>query len=114
MYWVTLPAWFWIAYYLLILVIFCSAILSIIRKILFISSIITLIFTITVPIISLINSIERPADQTEFDHLVIQLQQGAIWSIYTLIGYAYLLVWFVFFLLNFKMSGLNKKTSPEL
>jgi len=109
--WVTLPAWFWITYYLFILMIFCSAIYSIIRKKLFISSIIALIFTITVPIISLINSIERPADQTEFDHLLLQLQQGAIWSIYTLVGYAYLLFWFVFFLL--KKSDLNKRTSPE-
>lgn len=93
MYWVTLPAWFWIGYYLFILIIFTSSIFNIIKKRMFISSFIALLITITVPMISLINSIDRPVEQNEYEHLLIQLKQGSIWCIYTCIG----LVWFVFF-----------------
>lgn len=113
MYWVTLPARFWIGYYLFILIIFSSSIFNIIKKRMFISSFIALLFTITVPMISLIKSIDRPVDQNEFEHLLIQLRQGSIWALYTVIGYVCLLVWFVFFLLNFKMSPQIKKTSPK-
>jgi hypothetical protein len=97
MYWVTLPAWFWIGYYLLILIIFSSSIFNIIRKTMFLSTFIALLFTITVPMISLMNSIERSVDQNEFEHLLNQLKQGSLWSIYTFIGYLYLLACLVCF-----------------
>lgn len=113
MYWVTLPAWFWINYYLFIFMIFSSSIFNIFKKRMFLSSYTALLFVITVPMISLMNSIDRPVDQNEFEHLLIQLKQGSIWAIYTFIGYVCMLVWFVFFLLNFKMSAQIKKTSPK-
>jgi hypothetical protein len=102
MYWVTLPFWFWIAYYLLILLFFTTAIYCIIKKRMTVYSMIALIFTITVPMISLIFSIGRPIDQTEFEYLALQLKQGSLWSIYSSIGYVYLLVWFIVVLLTSK------------
>ncbi|MFJ7646869.1 hypothetical protein ACIQ1H_04925 [Lysinibacillus sp. NPDC097279] len=36
----------------------------------------------------------------EFEHLLIQLQQGYFWSIYVIIAYLYLLVWWGIFLFN--------------
>lgn len=62
-----------------------------------IMSIVAIIFTLTVPIISLISSIGRAEGLNEFEHFISQLQQGSIWSIYTIIGYLYLFVWLVWF-----------------
>jgi hypothetical protein len=52
---------------------------------------------VTVPLIGLISSIGRAEGLNEFEFLVNQLQQGSIWSIYTIIGCLYLLVWWVLF-----------------
>jgi hypothetical protein len=65
-------------------------------------SIIAIVFAITVPIIGLVNSIGRAEGLNEFEHLLNQLQQGAIWSIYVITGYLYALVWWILFFLKSK------------
>jgi hypothetical protein len=69
------------------------------------SSILAIIFAITVPIISLINSIGRVEGMNEFEHFISQLQQGAIWSLFTIIGYLFLLAWWVLFLFKIKTKN---------
>ena len=44
-------------------------------------SFISIVFVVTVPIMSLLNSIGRGEGLNEFGHLLSQLQQGAIWSL---------------------------------
>jgi hypothetical protein len=100
MYRETLPNWFWAIYYLFILTTLGTAIFSVVRKKMKIISVVAIILTVTVPIISLINSMGRTEGMNEFEHLVSQLQQGSIWSIYTIVGYAFLLVWWILFLLK--------------
>lgn len=102
MYWETLPNWVWIIYYLFLLATLGTAISSVIRKKMLKLSIIAIVLTMTVPVISLINSIGRAEGLNEFEHLVTQLQQGAIWSIYTIIGFLFLIVWWVIFLFKNK------------
>jgi hypothetical protein len=94
MYFETLPNWFWVIYYLFLLTTLGTSFLSYIRKKLEILSVIAIVFTVTVPLIGLISSIGRAEGLNEFEFLVNQLQQGSIWSIYTIIGCLYLLVWF--------------------
>nr|WP_113755649.1 hypothetical protein [Brevibacillus laterosporus] len=106
----TFPSWFWIIYYLFLFKTLKTAIFSLIRKRIRSLSIIAIVFTITVPIISLLNSIGRKEGLNEFEHLFNQLQQGAIWSIYVIIGYLYILVWWLFF---FKKNK-NKNEVPLL
>ncbi len=65
-------------------------------------SIVAIVFCVTVPIISLINCIGRLPGMNEFEYLIFQLQQGATWSIFTIVGYLYLLFWWVLFLLKRK------------
>ena len=66
---------------------------------------IAIVFVITVPIVSLINSIGRGEGLNEFEHLLNQLQQGVIWSIYVVLGYLFLLAWwFVLIFLNKKRT----------
>ncbi|WP_243291787.1 hypothetical protein [Bacillus sp. FJAT-47783] len=102
MYWETLPNWFWAIYYLFLFTTLGTAIFSFIKKKRNILSIVAIAFTVTIPIISLINSIGRPEGMHELEHLVSQLQQGAIWSIISIIGYLFLLVWWVLFLFKTK------------
>ncbi|MED4752539.1 hypothetical protein [Brevibacillus choshinensis] len=104
MYWETLPNWFWVLYYLFLLATFGTALFSVIRKKMIRLSILAIIFVVTVPIISLINSIGRTEGMNEFEHLISQIQQGAIWSIFTVIGYLFLLVWWVLFLLKARLT----------
>ncbi|KHE68117.1 hypothetical protein [Halobacillus sp. BBL2006] len=98
MQWESLPDWIWAIYYLFFITTLGTAILSIVKRDNKSWSIVAALFTITVPIVSLINSIGRPVGMNEFEYLVSQLQQGAFWSIYVLIGYFFLLGWWGLFL----------------
>lgn len=102
----TLPDWFWIIYYSILLITLGATIFSLVRKKLISLSIIAIIFTMTIPLVSLIYSIGRSEGHNEFEHLFSQLQQGAIWSIYVSIGYLYLLIWWLLF---FNDKELKKK-----
>ncbi|MFZ3591256.1 hypothetical protein ACOI1C_18940 [Bacillus sp. DJP31] len=98
MYWETLPTWFWIIYYLCLLTSLGTAIFSVIRKKIIGLSIIAIFLTMTVPLISFLNSMGRAEGLNEFEHLVNHLQQGSVWSFYTILGYVYLLIWWVLLL----------------
>jgi hypothetical protein len=102
MYWETLPSWVWVIYYLFLLITLGTAILNVIRKKMISLSIITIVLSITVPIISMINSIGRVNGMNEFEHFVTQLQQGSIWSIYAVIGILYLFVYWVMILVKIR------------
>ncbi|CAM4147759.1 hypothetical protein [Lederbergia lenta] len=104
MYWETLPNWFWAIYYLLLIATLGIAVFSIVKKKMKSLSIVAIVFCVTVPVISLINSIGRPEEMNEFEHLISQLQQGAIWSIFTIVGYSFLLVWWFLFLFKSKTT----------
>ncbi len=98
----TLPNWFWAIYYIILISTLAAGIFSIIRKKIRALSVLTIVFTLTVPIISFLNSIGRGEGMNEFEHFISQLQQGTIWSIYTTIGYIFIVVWWVLFLDNRK------------
>ncbi|MFP7237255.1 hypothetical protein [Bacillus altitudinis] len=102
----TLPDWFWALYYLFFLATLGTAIFSVVKNKHRGLSILTIGFTVTIPIISLINSIGRVEGMNEFEHLFSQLRQGAVWAIFTVIGYIFLLVWWV--LILFKSKSKNK------
>ncbi|MEC1184429.1 hypothetical protein [Bacillus altitudinis] len=104
--WETLPNWFWALYYLFFLTTLGTAIFSVVKNKHSGLSILTIVFTVTIPMISLINSIGRVEGMNEFEHLFSQLRQGAVWSIFTVIGYIFLLVWWV--LILFKSKSKNK------
>ncbi|WP_164669771.1 hypothetical protein [Virgibacillus doumboii] len=98
----TLPNWFWIIYCLLLLTTLITAIYSFAKKKMEGFSILAIVITVTVPVVSLINSIGRTEGMNEFEHLVSQLQQGAIWSVFVVLGYLFLLLWWISFLLKVK------------
>ena len=97
MYWETLPNWFWAINYLFLLTTLGTAIFCVIKRKMKGLSVTAIVFTLIVPIVSLINSIGRVEGMNEFEHLVSQFQQGAIWSVFVIIGYLFLLVWWVLF-----------------
>lgn len=85
---------FWIIYYLLLMTIFVRAIYSVIKKKQIPLAMIAILVIISVPMVSLMNSIGRPLGMNEFEFLAREFKQGALWAILTTTGYLYLLVWF--------------------
>ncbi|WP_445492711.1 hypothetical protein [Niallia sp. 03133] len=107
MHWETLPNWFQIIYYLFLLITFATTILSVVQKKMISMSVVAILLVATVPIISLFNSIGRVEGMNEMEHLVSQFQQGAIWSVFTILGYLFLFVWWFLFILK----SMNKNQS---
>ncbi|WP_431803197.1 hypothetical protein [Halobacillus andaensis] len=102
MQWETLPNWIWVIYYLFFIITLCTATFNLVKRNKKSWAVVAVMFTLTVPIVSLTNSIGRPEGMDEFEYLVSQLQQGAVWSIFTLIGYFFLLGWWGLFLLKIR------------
>ena len=98
----TLPNWFWTIYYLFLLVTLGTALLSVIKRKMSRLSFIAIVLTLIIPLVSLINSIGRPEEMNEFEYLVSQLQQGAIWPVFIMVGYLFLIVWWGLFLFKSK------------
>ena len=98
----TLPNWFWTIYYLFLLVTLGTALLSVIKRKMSRLSFIAIVLTLIIPLVSLINSIGRPEEMNEFEYLVSQLQQGAIWSVFIMVGYLFLIIWWGLFLFKSK------------
>jgi hypothetical protein len=67
MYWETLPNWFWVLYYLFLLSTLGTAIYSIVKKKGKILPFLTIVFTVTIPIVAFINSIGRAEEMNEFE-----------------------------------------------
>jgi hypothetical protein len=107
---VTLPEWFWTVYYLFLLLTLATTIISIIKKRYIKMSLLTICLTLTIPIISLINSIGRLEGLNEFQHLIKELQNAAVWSLYVSLGYIALVVWWVLFISTILKRNVNKNT----
>lgn len=103
MYWESLPSWIWAIYYILFLVMISVAVFSIIRNKLRKFSALTVVITLMMPIIAFLNSVGRKEGIDEWQHLVMELQQGALWAIFILIAAIYLIVWWgLFFFKNMR------------
>lgn len=87
-----------------------TALFSAFRMKMLIWSLIAIVVTVTVPLISIVNSIGRAEGHNELEHLFHQLLQGSTWSIYVSIGYLYLLIWWVLFFSRNKKRNNNKAT----
>jgi|GEM_PF-692954 len=113
MYWETVPNWVLLIYYTFILASLGAALINMIRQKAVVFSMITIILALTIPIVSIINSIGREKGVDEFEHFISQLQIGAPWSIYAILGYCFLVVWWViyFILLFKKRQGRSSGTS---
>ena len=95
MYWETLPDWMWAIFYGFLILTLGQAIISIKQRKFKGLSIITGVIIFTIPVIGIINSIDREYGINEFEHLVTHLQQGSLWALYIIMSYLYILVWWV-------------------
>lgn len=103
----TLPPWFWIAYYLFLAITIGVAIYNVSTRKEIRLSLLTICVAITVPIVSILNSILRFNELNEFLLLVNELHQGALWAWYSCSGYLFLAVWWI--LLFLKIIAHQKK-----
>lgn len=102
MYWGALPNWFWTIYHLFLLITFMTSIFSMIRGKMVVLSTLAMIFTITIPLIGFVNSIGREEGMNEFQYLAIQLQNGTIWSVISVLEYLFLFIWWMLFLVKIR------------
>lgn len=93
-----IPAWFWVLYYTFLTTTFFISIFAIIRKKHRWFSIINLMIVITVPFISIINTMGIIAAKNEFIYLTNHLEQGDLWAVYVSAGYIFILAWWVLFI----------------
>jgi hypothetical protein len=107
MYWETLPGWFWAIYYSILFSSMAAAVYCIVKKQLKIPSVILFFFVLSVPIASMAASTERGRGINEMEYFIGQLQQGAGWTLFSLAGYLYLMLWW--FLFFFRKRNLNRK-----
>jgi hypothetical protein len=98
----TLPAWFWILYYIFFVITFIISIYSIVKNRVRNLSFLTVIFVITIPILSVMFGIGREEGYNEFEHLWKELIHFQLWAVYVTIGYLFIIVWWILFLLNRK------------
>jgi len=80
----------------------------------YISSIIAVILTITVPFISIVNSLFLDFGTNELTHLISELQAGAKWSIFAIVGYMYMVIYItVFFIKNVYLCIKTTNSVPK-
>jgi hypothetical protein len=98
MYWETLPDWFWFVYYLFFFTSFGTALSCLVKRRRISFAFLVFILVFTIPVLGLLNGIERGPDLNEAEHLLQSLLKGEIWSIYIAAGYVALLIWWIFFI----------------
>jgi hypothetical protein len=98
----TLPAWFWILYYIFFVITFIFSIYAIVRNRIRKWSFVTVIFVITIPILSVMFGMARSEGYNEFEYLWQELMRFQLWAVYVTIGYLYIVFWWILFLRNSK------------
>lgn len=95
-----LPHWFWFIYYLFLLVVFLVGVNNVFKKRIYILSVIVVILTIIVPITSIVNSLFLDFGTNELTHLISELQAGAKWSVFAILGYIYMVIYISIFFIK--------------
>lgn len=96
----TLPQWFWILYYSLMLITIASALFSIRKQRYRWGGMLTIFFTLSIPVVGLVHGIYRGENQNELEQWLSDLVKGEIWAFYLLFGYIYVIVWWVLLIRN--------------
>ncbi|RKN84342.1 hypothetical protein D7M11_12675 [Paenibacillus ginsengarvi] len=102
MYWETLPNWVWAIFYLFLSTTLGTAIWNVYRKKIVSLSIAVIVITITIPIVGVFNSVGRQKGMNEFEHLISEMKQGAIWTFYIITALLYLLFYWGIFVFEKK------------
>ncbi|WP_258535700.1 hypothetical protein [Bacillus sp. 03113] len=84
-----------------------ASIYSLLKKQNRVLSALAIIFVVSIMLLGLRNSIGREVGHNEVEHLFFNLQQGSVWAFYVVIGYFYILIWWLVFL----KSNYNRKKS---
>lgn len=102
----TIEPWVLMLYYLLLFLALGTSLFSIFKKRNTGFALISAIIVITIPPVSMVNTIGRSQNHNEFDHLLFSIQNGEMWSIYVILGYLFSILWLTFFIFS-KRSALS-------
>lgn len=100
----TMPTWFWNGYYFVLLITILVSAYSLMCFKFKIASVLTLFFSVTVPLYSLIHSFERGSGLNEWEYLFQELQLGTFWALYAGVGYVYLIVWWIVYVIKIRKT----------
>jgi hypothetical protein len=102
----TLPAWFWVIYYFLILMTIAAALYAIKKSRNVWMSVMAVPIALSIPVVGIINGIEsRLEHHDELEQWLLHLRNGSLWAYYILLGYIYLIVWWVRFICGGKKQS---------
>ncbi|MFJ8526552.1 hypothetical protein [Bacillus sp. NPDC094106] len=101
----SVAAWFLVCYYAFFALTIGSIVWALVKGWMGALSMITLIITLTLPIVNLLSSIGRDEGLTEIDWLWKELLRGEMWALYVMGGFVYLVVWWC--MLIFKSNPLK-------
>jgi hypothetical protein len=96
--------WIWIGYYSLALASLLASIFCVMTKRMVRMSWLHVFILVSGYVIFHYHAIGRPIDQSEYDYLTAELNNGSLWSAYVLVGYVYTLAWWIRF-----VAALRKK-----
>ncbi|QAS51507.1 hypothetical protein [Halobacillus litoralis] len=100
----TVAPWTLILYYLFLLVVLGTSLFSLMKKRSISSALVTAFIVITIPLVTIINSIGRSEGHNEWDHLLHSIQNGEVWAIYVGLGNLFSIVWLLIFFFSRKMK----------
>ncbi|PAV29764.1 hypothetical protein CIL05_10390 [Virgibacillus profundi] len=94
----TLPGWFLIIFLMFLFLTFIISAICYARAVQTTISVIALILSLAIPLINLVFSAQRSGEMNGYEYLIAQLQDGNWWAILIIVGYVYLIVWWVLFI----------------
>lgn len=105
----TLPIWVWIIYYIIVFLTLMSGVMNWVRQRYSALAAITIIFSLLVPTVSFVYTVGRTEGLNEFGYLFAQLKARNPWSLFIVLGYLYLVVWWYFFVNSFTSIPLYRR-----
>ncbi|KUP06202.1 membrane protein [Bacillus coahuilensis p1.1.43] len=102
MYWETLPQFVWVLFYLFLLSTIGLSIWNLRSKKRYKLALFTIVVTILIPIVGILNSMSRYEGMNELEYLISKLLEGEIWSLLVIIGLLYILVYWCMILFKKK------------
>ncbi|MGP4062896.1 hypothetical protein [Halobacillus sp. H74] len=100
----TVAPWTLILYYLFLLLVLGTSLFSLMKKRSISLALVTAFIVITIPLVTIINSIGRSEGYNEWDYFLHSIQIGEVWAIYVGLGNLFSIVWLLIFFFSRKMK----------
>ncbi|WP_339228928.1 hypothetical protein NSQ77_03940 [Oceanobacillus sp. FSL K6-2867] len=94
----TLPAWFWVCYYIFLILTLISGIINWVRQVYSPLAAMTIIFSLLTPLVGFVYSIGRTEGINELQYVLEQFKTRDMLSVFIILVHVYFGVWWFLFL----------------